>query len=137
MKKFGARQICPTGTKSRRGSQRRTRLSERTGREECRHQKAGVPVGRGTRDIFGSKRAIGAGFRLENDRRFPLRGHVLGDDAPEHIGNASGRIGIDHAHSAIGKALLRGSRAGQCQRRQPRPHDDAKASDIHLVRALP
>jgi hypothetical protein len=28
MKKFGARQICPTGTKSRRGSQRRTRLSE-------------------------------------------------------------------------------------------------------------
>jgi hypothetical protein len=103
------------------GVQRRTRG------EKCRHQQPCVAVGRRARDFFGGDRAVGAGFGFDDDRGVPLRRHVLGDDAREHVGYAARRIGNDDAHRPVGKVFLRRSCAGCGNKRQPRTYDRADA----------
>src|SRR6202043_416236 len=61
----------------------------------------------------------------------PLLSHVLGNDAREHVGHASGRIGNDNADGMTGEAVLRVRRATCSQYRQQRRKRRAKMPPLH------
>ena len=79
-------------------------VERRTCDEIGRGQQPCVAVGRRARDVFSRDRAVGAGFGFEHDGGVvPLRGHVLREDAAEHVGDRAGPIGNDDADRAVRK----------------------------------
>jgi hypothetical protein len=94
-------------------------LGIQQGIEHCRgacRQEDRVAIGRGRGHHLGPERRIAARLVVDDDRLAEIAAHAFGQGAPQHVGNASHRVGHDKPQRLVRE--FRGTRGAHQQKTQ-------------------